>query len=114
MTNSEARRLKLVAGSDRSDGQQGATGSEREPRPVHGAKGTKASGNAMRLTDRDRDLLGLLVLARHLTPEQIGRLVFDGRDESALARRLRKLHRPRGHPPFISRRRYRTYEGTLV
>jgi hypothetical protein len=114
MTNSEARRLKLVAAGDDNEGEQEAKRGKRKAGTVHGAKETKASGNAMRLTDRDRDLLGLLVLARHLTAEQIGRLVFDGRDESALARRLRKLHRPRGHPPFISKRRYRTYEGLPV
>ena len=46
---------------------------------------------AVTLTERDRDLLGFLAIARRLTVEQLMRLCFPGRDTSIAYRRLALL-----------------------
>ena len=68
----------------------------------------------MKLTDRDKDMLGLLVLARYMTAQQIHRLCFEGRHESLAYRRLLKLTRRDGGPPFVRQRFFRTYDGNRV
>ncbi|HZY03102.1 MAG TPA: hypothetical protein VFF02_06345, partial [Anaeromyxobacteraceae bacterium] len=69
---------------------------------------------AVKLTDRDKDMLGLLVLARYLTGPQVHRLCFEGRHESLAYRRLQKLTRGDGGPPFLRQRFFRTYDGNRV
>jgi hypothetical protein len=70
---------------------------------------------AAQLTDRDRDLLGLLCLARYLTATQVHRLAFDGRNASVASRRLQKLARAAGgQPAFVRQRFFRTYDGNRV
>lgn len=70
---------------------------------------------AAQLTDRDRDLLGLLALARYLTAAQVHRLAFDGRNLSVAYRRLLKLGRAAGgQPAFVRQRFFRTYDGNRV
>src|SRR5713101_2199054 len=67
-----------------------------------------------KLTDRDRDLLGLLVLARYLTATQVHRLAFDGKNRSLAYRRLLKLSREDGQPAFVRQRFFRTYDGNRI
>jgi len=69
---------------------------------------------AAKLTDRDRDLLGLLVLARYLTAAQVHRLAFAGKTRSLAYRRLLKLARADGQPAFVRQRFFRTYDGNRV
>ena len=69
---------------------------------------------AARLTDRDRDLLGLLVLSRSMTADQVHRLAFPGKHASVAYRRLLKLSREDGQPAFVHRRFFRTYDGERV
>jgi hypothetical protein len=67
-----------------------------------------------KLTDRDRDLLGLLVLARYLTASQVHRLAFPGKSLSLPYRRLLKLSRADGQPAFVRQRFFRTYDGNRI
>jgi hypothetical protein len=67
-----------------------------------------------KLTDRDRDLLGLLVLARYLTASQVHRLAFGGKSLSIAYRRLLKLSRAAGQPAFVRQRFFRTYDGNRI
>jgi len=69
---------------------------------------------AAKLTDRDRDLLGLLVLARYFTAAQVHRLAFAGKNRSLAYRRLLKLSREDGQPAFLRQRFFRTYDGNRV
>ena len=83
-----------------------------------GARGTESietrQVQTTKLTDRDRDMLGLLVVARYLTAQQVHRLAFDGRNISAAYRRLLKLSRNDGQVPFVRQRFFRTYDGNRV
>jgi hypothetical protein len=74
----------------------------------------EAAAKAVKLTDRDRDLLGLLVLARYLTAAQVHRLAFHGKNLSLAYRRLLKLSNTKGQPPFVRQRFFRTYDGDRV
>ena len=85
----------------------------RERDPVEKAAGSRGSTPA-KLTDRDRDLLGLLVLTRSLTAAQVHQLAFPGKHPSLAYRRLLKLSREDGQPAFVRRRFFRTYDGTRV
>lgn len=67
-----------------------------------------------KLTDRDRDILGILSVTRYLTAQQVHRLAFDGRNISAAYRRLLKLSRSDGQAPFVRQRFFRTYDGNRV
>jgi len=67
-----------------------------------------------KLTDRDRDLLGLLVLARYLTASQVHRLAFPGKSMSIAYRRLLKLSRVDDQPAFVRQRFFRTYDGNRI
>ncbi|HTP49984.1 MAG TPA: replication-relaxation family protein [Anaeromyxobacteraceae bacterium] len=80
----------------------------------HVNKPATRAGPAARLTDRDRDLLGLLVIARFLTADQVHRLAFPGKHASVAYRRLLKLSREDGQPAFVRRRAFRTYDGDRV
>ena len=73
-----------------------------------------AAATAVKLTDRDRDLLGLLVLARYLTAAQVHRLAFHGKNLSLAYRRLLKLSNVRKQAPFVRQRFFRTYDGDRV
>jgi len=75
--------------------------------------GARRAG-AVKLTDRDKDMLGLLVLARYMTMQQVRRLYFEGRHVSLAYRRLQRLTRAEGGPPFLRRRFFRTYDGNRV
>jgi hypothetical protein len=89
----------------------------REPeRDEPGAEGAEARRvQATKLTDRDKDMLGLLVVTRYLTAQQVHRLAFDGRNISAAYRRLLKLSRSDGgQVPFVRQRFFRTYDGNRV
>ena len=70
--------------------------------------------SAARLTDRDKDLLGLLVLARYLTAAQVHQLAFSGKHPSLSYRRLLKLSKAEGQPAFVQQRFFRTYDGNRV
>ncbi len=72
------------------------------------------SATAAKLTDRDKDLLGLLVLTRYLTAAQVHRLAFAGKHQSLPYRRLLKLSRENGQPAFARQRFFRTYDGNRV
>src|SRR6266852_2098229 len=74
-----------------------------------GAAVTKA-----RLTDRDRQLTGLLAVARYLSTEQLSKLLYAARNIDNMRRRFMRLagEGPRGFKPaYIRRLFYRTYEG---
>jgi len=78
-------------------------------RPSAAAVVTKA-----RLTDRDRQLLGLLAVARYLSTEQLSRLLYASRNVDNMRRRFLRLagEGSRGfRPEYIRRLFYRTYEG---
>jgi len=78
------------------------------------ASGRAKPPTAAKLTDRDRDILGLLVLARYLTAAQVHRLAFDGKNLSLAYRRLLKLSKENGQPAFVEQRFFRTYDGNRV
>ena len=75
------------------------------------------------LTDRDRQLIGYLAIARYLSITQVGRLAFPGRLGKSQRRRLLRLagewkgdaasrqQQPNFDPPFLRRRVFRTFEG---
>jgi hypothetical protein len=69
-----------------------------------------------RLTDRDRQLLRFLAIARYLSTEQIGRLVFPARRPTVIGERLSWLagagRKPFDGPP-LRRLRYPTPEGGI-
>jgi hypothetical protein len=74
-----------------------------------GAALTKA-----RLTDRDRQLTGLLAVARYLSTDQLSKLLYAARNIDNMRRRFLRLagEGPRGfRPAYIRRLFYRTYEG---
>lgn len=64
-----------------------------------------------KIVARDRDLCGLLALARYLTTEQIRRLCFPVQQESSARKRLAQLAL---EPALVRRLSYRTYDGQLV
>ena len=86
-------------------------GQDRAFEETNGETNRSRPQPAAKLTDRDRDLLGLLVLARYLTAAQVHRLVFPGKHASLPYRRLLQLSRPGGQPPFVRQRFFRTYDG---
>jgi len=69
---------------------------------------------AAKLTDRDRDLLGLLAMARYLTAAQVHRLAFPGKNISVTYRRLAKLSSGGAQAGFIRQRFFRNYDGERV
>src|SRR5437773_7745511 len=74
-------------------------------------------GRGLRLTERDRHLVALVRTARCLSAEQLGRLFFPERHESALRRRLAALSgdgRGALATALLSRVPFRTYEGAWV
>src|SRR5260370_37508429 len=74
-----------------------------------GAAVTKA-----RLTARDRQLTGLLAVARYLSTEQLSKLLYAARNIDNMRRRFLRLasEGPRGfRPAYLRRLFYRTYEG---
>src|SRR6266852_5895440 len=67
-----------------------------------------------RVTDRDRQLIGLLAVARYLSTEQLSKLLYGARNIDNMRRRFLRLagEGPRGFKPaYIRRLFYRTYEG---
>ncbi len=71
----------------------------------------------MQLTDRDRQLMGLLSWVRHLTEDQIGRLIYSGRSPINLRKRILLLSgfsKKSFRSPYLRRLQYRTLEGALV
>ena len=85
------------------------TATEGAERARPGSPLTKA-----RLTDRDRQLIGLLAVARYLSTEQLSRLLYASRNVDNMRRRFLRLagEGPRGFKPaYIRRLFYRTYEG---
>lgn len=82
--------------------------------PAHKPRQGPARG---RLTDRDRQLFGLLAAVRCLTTEQVGRLMFPGRHPETGRKRLLALAGEGAagfETPYLSRQQYRTFEGKLV
>ncbi len=82
------------------------------------AQGTRpdAAITKARLTDRDRQLTGLLAIARYLSTEQLSNLLYGGRNIDNMRRRFLRLAGagPRGFKPaYIRRLFFRTYEGQL-
>src|SRR6266851_211030 len=74
----------------------------------------KGAGRGPRLTNRDRQLLGVLATARYLCSEQIHRLFFPGRTEAACRGRLFLLGGlgKQGKPlAYVRRLRFRSFEG---
>jgi hypothetical protein len=80
---------------------------------LRSVEGQKASAKSERgpvvLTPRDRELLVHLALARFLSAEQIGRLVFAGKTDSIVRRRLCRL--ASGKHPYVRRVPFRTRDG---
>ncbi len=75
--------------------------------------GTGAAGGP-RLTNRDRQLLGVLATGRYLSSEQIHRLFFPGRTEAACRGRLfllGGLGKQRKPLAYVRRLRFRSFEG---
>jgi len=74
----------------------------------------RAAITKARLTDRDRQLAGLLAVARYLSTQQLSRLLYAGRNVRNMRRRLLRLAgegRLGFKPAYIRRLFYRTYEG---
>src|SRR5215831_4386411 len=72
------------------------------------------TGRGPRLTNRDRQLLGVLATARYLSSEQIHRLFFFGRTEAACRGRLfllGGLGKQRNPLAYVKRLRFRSFEG---
>lgn len=72
---------------------------------------------APRLSARDRQVVSAVAIARYLTTEQVHRLLFQGRDESASRKRLMALAglgRRSFTPPYLRRLTYRTHSGSVV
>ena len=68
----------------------------------------------VRLTNRDRQLLGVLATARYFSSEQIQRLFFSGRTEAACRGRLfllARLGKQRTPFSYLKRLRFRSFEG---
>src|SRR5215831_439258 len=85
-----------------------------DQRPSLGGAGQRAAITKARLTDRDRQLAGLLAVARYLSTEQLYRLLYAGRNTQNLRTRLLRLAgegRLGFKPAYIRRLFYRTYEG---
>jgi hypothetical protein len=90
-----------------SSSNEGGNESTEESRP--GLALTKA-----RLTDRDRQLIGLLAVARYLSTEQLSKLLYASRNVDNMRRRFLRLagEGSRGFKPaYIRRLFYRTYDG---
>jgi Replication-relaxation len=68
----------------------------------------------VRITERDRLLIGFLATARYLTSQQITRLVFPGRADSTVSERLNLLAEASDPRACLRRLQYRTYEGKIV
>jgi hypothetical protein len=68
----------------------------------------------VRITQRDRALIGFLAIARYLTSQQIARLVFPGRADSTVSERLNLLAQGSDPRACLRRLQYRTYEGKIV
>jgi hypothetical protein len=94
-----------------ADGARGNASAAAQARQAGGAGGKR------RLTERDRQILGFLGIARYLSTEQIGELVFPSREESVPRKRLHKLAEEGGDEEakgFVRRLSFRTYEGEIV
>src|SRR5713101_646236 len=88
---------------------------ERPRRSTQRAQPSVAITKA-RVTDRDRQLIGLLAVARYLSTEQLSKLLYRARNIDNMRRRFLRLagEGPRGFKPaYIRRLYYRTYEGHL-
>ncbi len=86
---------------------------ETRRRTVQRAQADAAITKA-RLTDRDRQLTGLLAVARYLSTEQLSKLLYAARNIDNMRRRFLRLagEGPRGFKPaYLRRLFYRTYEG---
>src|SRR5260370_29155339 len=86
---------------------------ERPRRSTQRAQ-TGAAVTKSRLTDRARQLTGLLAVARYLSTEQLSKLLYASRNIDNMRRRFMRLagEGPRGFKPaYIRRLFYRTYEG---
>lgn len=96
---------------------------------------TESNGNDERvargavLTDRDRQVVGYLAIARYLSTTQLHRLAYPGRTLPPCRRRLMRLsglwktskHKPTKAgvqenfvPPYLRRREYRTFGGEIA
>ncbi len=64
------------------------------------------------LTQRDRELFVHLAIARYLSLDQIGKLVFPGKTHSIAPRRLRRL--ASGKHQYVRRLPFRTKEGGMA
>src|SRR6266849_7779934 len=70
-----------------------------------------------RLTDKDRQLIGVLAIARYLSNQQLHRLFYSGRTAKTMCKRLRYLAgegRRRFNRPYLHRLAYRTHDGRYV
>jgi len=74
----------------------------------------RARAGAAKLTERDKDMLGLLGVARYMTAPQVHRLCFEGRHQSLAYRRLLRLSRSEDGPAFVQQRFFRKYDGSRV
>src|SRR5471032_2689182 len=68
----------------------------------------------VRITERDRLIVGFLATARYLTSKQIARLVFPGRADSTVSERLNTLAEARDPNACLRRLSFRTYEGKVI
>src|SRR6266849_272289 len=82
------------------------------------APGTRESTlSRTRLTDKDRQIIGVLAIARYLSNQHLQRLFYSGRTTRTMCKRLRSLagEGPRKFiRPYLRRLSYRTLEGRYV
>src|SRR5260370_6566315 len=98
-----------------SGGEVGLNDGENQEDKIEATQAaTSRAATAAKLTDRDKDLLGLLVLARYLTAAQVHRLAFPGKHASVPYRRLLKLSQANGQAALLRQRFFRTYDGNRV
>jgi hypothetical protein len=73
-----------------------------------------SASTRVRLTDRDRQLIGVLAVARYLSNEQLAKLFFSGRNPLTMRKRLLRLAGEGVlpfRPPYLRRLSYRAYAG---
>ncbi|SRR5712664_357965 len=75
---------------------------------------SKSTLSRTRLTNKDREIIGVLAIARYLSNQQLQRLFYSGRTARTMSKRLRSLagEGPRKFiGPYLRRLSYRTLEG---
>lgn len=98
--------------------QAAGTGASEAPpaTPARARKRNRAAARP-RATDRDRQLVAVLSIARYLSEQQVGELFFRRRHRTTLQKRLMMLAGAGSNafrPPLLRRLQYRLYTGETV